>query len=942
MTDAGMTSPYRGLLPYTEADYPYFFGRDQEIATLTANLEVARFTLFYGPSGVGKTSLLRAGAVHQLRQRVQADLAGGGQPEIIPIYFNRWQQAPLLGLLQAVRAAVGMAVPPPAGSRPDADKATAATFPALLAAESARTGADLLIILDQFEEYFLYPDPAGPDNFADALVNAVNTPQLRANFVLSLREDGLARLDCFKGRIPFLLDNRLSVERLGRAAARQAIEQPLVQYQRDSGRHITIESGLVQRVVDQLCATRAGLARQGTGTAPGESDRIEAPYLQLVMTRLWAAEQEQGSRVLRAATLEALGDTTAIVATYLDNIMAQLSAAEQTLAAACFNRLVTPSGSKVALTRADIAGYSGAGAEAVEQLLRNLVNQRVLHVTPNPLGESHYEITHDVLGHAILQWQERYQLQAAQRAEEQRLREEAAQAAEQVRAAEKLAEERQRWNRTLSIALAVALLAIAVAAVFFFMAQRETQNARRAEDAAVSAKATAQAERAGAVNAEATAEARRSEAEQTARRAQAGQLAAASQSAVVDFPNDPSLALLLAIRAVEVTQGADHYITGYADYALRNAVAFAPPYRLTLPRYRHSGWVRSAAFSPDGKLIVTASYDQTARIWDAASGEQRHELAGYSGSGNAPALSLDGKTVVTAGVDEIIRIWDTATGEQLRELIGHSGGVTSLALSPNRQQVVSTSWNQIIRIWDAATGEQLRELKGHTGVVFSAAFSLDSRQIVTAGDNQIVRIWDAATGEQLRELIGHSGTVWSAAFSPDGKQVVTASVDQTAHIWDAASGAQLRELAGHSGPVYSAAFSPDGRQVVTAGEDRIARIWDAATGEQLREMRGHSAAVRSAAFSPDSAQIVTASDDQTARIWDAATGEQLRVLSGHSGYVYAAMFSPDGKTIVTASEDGTVRLWIADIDDLLAAAQRLVQRDPPLLTLEERLRYGLE
>ena len=173
---------------------------------------------------------------------------------------------------------------------------------------------------------------------------------------------------------------------------------------------MTIEPALVVSVIDQLCTTRTGLVRHGTGAAQTDGDRIETPYLQLVMTRLWTEEQRQGSLVLRTETLAALGDTTAIVANYLHGIMEALSEEEQDRLARRFDRLVTRSGSKVAKTQADMVEYAGGSQQVVEQLLRTLVGQRVLQVVPYTLGESRYEITHDVLGQAILQWQERFQL----------------------------------------------------------------------------------------------------------------------------------------------------------------------------------------------------------------------------------------------------------------------------------------------------------------------------------------------------------------------------------------------------------------------------------------------------------------------------------------------------------------------------------------------------
>ena len=284
-------------MPYTEADYAYFFGRTQEIATLGANLEIARLTLFYGPSGVGKTSVLRAGVLYQLQQRAQANLARGGRAGLIPVYFNRWQHEPLTALIRALQTATQPFIQSQNAAQgaegQPAEPSSGQDFVALLATTSAHTGGDLLFVLDQFEEYFLYPDAVGPGNFADALVQAVNSADLRANFLLSLREDALTRLDHFKGRIPFLFDNRLSIKRLDRAATREAIKKPLTQFSRDRGVQVTVESSLVDQVLDQLSAGQAALVRRGTGASAAEGGRIETPYLQLVLTRLWAEEQRQ-------------------------------------------------------------------------------------------------------------------------------------------------------------------------------------------------------------------------------------------------------------------------------------------------------------------------------------------------------------------------------------------------------------------------------------------------------------------------------------------------------------------------------------------------------------------------------------------------------------------------------------------------------------------------
>jgi WD40 repeat protein len=384
----------------------------------------------------------------------------------------------------------------------------------------------------------------------------------------------------------------------------------------------------------------------------------------------------------------------------------------------------------------------------------------------------------------------------------------------------------------------------------------------------------------------------------------------------------------------------------------------------------HSGGVVGAAFSPDGRRIVTASADKTARVWDSKSGEQLRVLSGHVDRVSSAAFSPDGQRIVTASYDKTVRVWDAVSGQQLGVLRGHTDRVMSASFSPDGRRIVTASDDKTARIWDAAEGLQLRVLKGHTDLVDTAAFSPDGRRIVTASDDKTVRIWsaenggqllvltghmegvdtaafspdgrrivsgsddttariwDAELGEQLLVLRGHTDFLGSAAFSPDGRHILTASFDGTARIWDAVSGQQLRMLRGHmererqqpemSGlnahPLYAeplrcAAFSADGERIVTASMDKTARIWDAADGRQRMVLRGHEYGVESAEFSPDSARIVTASWDKTARVWDAVSGRQLRVLGGHTDRVESAVFSRDGRRIVTASWDNTARIW---------------------------------
>ena len=332
----------------------------------------------------------------------------------------------------------------------------------------------------------------------------------------------------------------------------------------------------------------------------------------------------------------------------------------------------------------------------------------------------------------------------------------------------------------------------------------------------------------------------------------------------------------------------------------------------------HGDRVFFAAYSPDGRRIVTASADTTARIWDARTGAELAVLRGHQDRVFSAAYSPDGSRIVTASRDKSARIWDARSGQQLLVLSGHTDRVDSAGYSPDGSRIVTASWDRTARIWDAVSGKPLAVLAGHTDVLYTAAFSHDGSRIVTASQDKTARVWNARSGAAGLVLAGHGDYVAAAAFSPDDARIVTASADKTARIWDARTGKPLALLAGHDDVVYSAAYSPDGTRIVTAGWDKNARIWDARNGAPLGILTGHRATLASARYSPDGSRIVTASQDGTARVWDARIGAQRITLSGHGDVVSDAAYAPDGATIVTSSFDKSARIFDAQSGKLLA------------------------
>jgi hypothetical protein len=478
--------PYKGLQPYTEADRAYFFGRERDREIIAANLYSAPLTILYGASGVGKSSVLLAGVVPALRQ----------MPRLAIIVFRAWQNAAFVSafkneVLRAVRQCI---------DNKDISVDLALPLDEFLLDCTRALHGTILVILDQFEEYFLYHSPSqAADGFDAEFARAVNRKEIDVNFLLSIREDGLSKLDRFQGRIPNLLSNTLRLEHLDREAAISAIRKPLDEYNRrlpDGQRPMRVEDELIQGLLEEVRTGKVTLRQMGQGQLSARTyderseTRIETPFLQMVLTRLWDEEIAAGSGVLRLSTLKQLGGAERVVRTHLDKEMDKLSQSERKIAVRLFRFLVTPTGTKIALTPGDLISFAELPTEQVEQveplLTRlSLPDVRILRSVAPPPDQPdarRYEIFHDVLAPAILDWRLRYDEQQEQeriRREEQERRErERAEAERQQQLGQA---RRLRWSMTV---LALLLLAMGGLTLYAFQqrsaAMAEQQKAEEA------------------------------------------------------------------------------------------------------------------------------------------------------------------------------------------------------------------------------------------------------------------------------------------------------------------------------------------------------------------------------------------------------------------------------------------------------------------------------
>ena len=371
----------------------------------------------------------------------------------------------------------------------------------------------------------------------------------------------------------------------------------------------------------------------------------------------------------------------------------------------------------------------------------------------------------------------------------------------------------------------------------------------------------------------------------------------------------------------------------------------------------HTDEVVAAAWSADVERVVTASWDDTARLWDAVTGDTLAVLKGHTDDLKAVAWSGDGRRIATASYDHTARIWDPAGGEQIAVLEDHTAPVSAVAWSRDSVRLATASWDKTVRVWDGATGEAVavlplgegvvdepfREyltvawsgdgrlatnldttvrvweptagrdpvvLKGHTDNVLAVAWCSTATRLATAAADTTVRTWDSATGSVLARMEGHTDWVMDVAWSSDGNRLATASLDGTARIWNAADGEQTALLRGHEESLWSVAWSPYGRWVVTSSNDQTVRLWRPEGGDAVAVLAGHGGQITGASWDLEGERLLTVSADRTARIWrPLQIGEELKILRGHSDEVYSASWSGNGRRVVTASLDATARIW---------------------------------
>ncbi|SFO84919.1 WD40 repeat [Actinomadura madurae] len=899
--------PYQGLAPFEADRTDVFFGRVQATRNLVDRLgprlkERGTILLVSGASGVGKSSLLRAGLLPALAEGA-LPLAGSA---LWPRLLMTPTATPLRALAEAWTRAFGGPVEA-VGERLRDDPWDLPSGPS----ESAAPDGRFVLVVDQFEDLFtLVSDERERQVFLRALHAMAEGPR-RAGVVVGVRADYWDRCAAYPQFAEAIQDGQVIVEPMTESDLRLAVTGPA------AAAGLELEPGLVELILSELGEGR---------TAEGRYEPGALPLLSQALLNTWE-RRENGRLTVRG--YEDSGRVRDSVQRTADQVLAHLPPEDRKTALRVFRRLtvITAGGraARRAATPAEIHAAAGADSaerrERVEALLSAFAGRRLL-----TLHEDGVEIAHDALltgWPTLRQWLEP---DLTAQAVYDRLVEDAERWDENhrdpaflYRGARLLSVEdaRLRWERDPDSfpppgSTVTGFVAASAAAARRASRRRGMVMAGLAVLAAAAVLAAV-----AAVDAAGNADRQRG-------LAVSRQLAAQSEIA-----DDPVISALLAVAAWRIAP------TPEARYRMLDAAA--RPARAVLPGYGGSVPDEELALAPRGSVMAVGRGDTGAvQLWDTATrrrlgGPVTHPEGGC-GAGFDVAFSPDGKTLAVV-CEMTVRFWDVATrkpsGGPLNtqdpdELLGFA---QTMAFSPDGRTLATSTYEGTTRLWDIAAREQIGptlgtpDTKSGGHAIRAVAFTPDGRHLVTAGADGTARLWDTATRRQAgKAFTGHSDGIDDLSISPDGTTLATVSKDKTARLWNISTrkqiGGALRGPA-EGRPFSSVAFSPDGTRLATAGEDGYLRLWDTVAHRQVGPaLNDQRLPVRAVEYGPDGRTLVAIGDEATVWLWDARVHRQLGTTMTS---LSAVAFSPDGRTLAapgpgagapgTTEADRAARLW---------------------------------
>jgi WD40 repeat protein len=374
------------------------------------------------------------------------------------------------------------------------------------------------------------------------------------------------------------------------------------------------------------------------------------------------------------------------------------------------------------------------------------------------------------------------------------------------------------------------------------------------------------------------------------------------------------------VYTVSFSPDAKRVLTASSDNTVKIWDVKTGKLLLTLEGNKQS--VSYAKFSPDGSKIITSSNDNKIKTWDSFSGELIESRPGKLVGRDTIDYSFDLKKYVTCKRDNVARIWDNETGELLITLSGLTFGLNSASFGLDDEMIIYISRDGSLKVWSLNTAMLQGASKVHTDQIISFSLSPDRRKVVSASKDKTAKIWDIETGNLLGTLADHSLGIITAKFSPDGQLIITTSLDKTAKIWDSESYNLLFTLKEHGSAVNCASFRADGKMVVTSTYlDSSVYVWDVQNGTILKQIDGINSLVSTSIFNPKGDRIATACLDGTTKVWDVKSGELLYCLDDNNFFIISVAYTPDGKSIVTTSLDNSCNIWDAETGKLLTSLE---------------------
>jgi WD40 repeat protein/class 3 adenylate cyclase len=892
-------NPYKGLRAFEEGDAVDFFGREELVHQLVDRVADTRFLAVVGPSGSGKSSVVRAGLIPALRRGA---VAGSDTWRIADMF-------PGSNPLDGLEAALLRAAPEPPASLMDQLARDEHGLHRAVLRLLPSDGSELVLVIDQFEEVFtLVEDEAARTHFLGSLEAAVTDPHSRLRVIATLRADfydrpllsrGFAEL--FRSRVEAVIP--LSPDELERAISgpakrvdvslepglvaamlRDVAEEPgalpLMEYaltelfDRRDGRILTLDS------YREIGGVSGALGRRAEELFAGVDDdgQRAARQLFLRLVALGEGTEDTRRRVHRAEVTSLDVDQKAMA-----NVIDTFGASRQL----SFDRDATSGAPTIELAHEAMLTAWPRLHRWIDAAREDLRVERRLAAAAREWIEADRDPSFLLQGSRLEQaasWadaagiavtpEEREYLEASEADRERRTAEEAARESHEA----ELERRSYRRLRALVAVLAVAAL-VAVGLTVFATTQR-------------------------------------GHAQEQERRATARELAAAS---VANLDVDPERSILLALEAVDTTREPDGTALPEAVEALHRAVITS---RIVLTREDLGGTVD---WSPEG-VFVTEGPENTGRIdlRDVTTGDSVRAWDGHPNSDvNDVRFSDDGSMLASTGDDGFLKIWDPDTGEEIASVSGTTGAVGQSFDADGR--LVAATWPEdgIVRVAEAGTGDIVRTFTGLDAFPFDTALSPDgSRLAVASADVDSASVFDVRTGRLVFELPRHTYSVNSVSWSPDGRWIATGAGDSSVRIWNASTGKLEERLLGHTGVVTTVDWSPDSRSIVSAGSDGTARVWKIelhptrgtveVEGRQVNLLASQQTQSGVfAAFSPDGQRVLTGDIGiGEAGIWDLSVRGDAEVANFPTDYLAPVdvAYLPDGR-IVASHDRGSVAIW---------------------------------